>query len=238
MEFTEEQINIKEKVETYARDNKKHIARELTDTNKFPSEDNPVSVFMAGSPGAGKTESSINLIKKFSREDDSVLRIDSDELRSCFVEYNGINSSLFQGATSILASKMQDMALDNKQSFIFDGTLAKIDKAKENISRSIGRGRFVQILYVYQDPIQAWEFVKKRELQDGRHVPKQDFIDQYFAARETVNELKAFFGGQIKVDLLVKNIDGSDQYFRENIDIIDKYVIEKYTRDNLNDMLL
>lgn len=231
--MNEKEISIKERAEAFARDNKKAIAKEVTDPSIFLPDEFPVSVFMAGSPGAGKTESSRNLIKKFTKDGQSVLRIDSDELRSRFEEYNGTNSSLFMYATSILADKIQDFALSNKQSFIFDGTFSNLEKSRGNIERSLSKGRFVQIVYVYQDPTQAWELVKAREIRDGRTVPRDAFITQYFKARENVNLLKKEFGNKIKVDLVVKNIDGTDFSYRENIDIIDSYIPERYTKSDL-----
>lgn len=45
-----------ERASQYARDNGKKISKELTE--RFASEEHPVSIFMAGSPGAGKTEAS------------------------------------------------------------------------------------------------------------------------------------------------------------------------------------
>lgn len=232
-----EEKNIKQRAEEFARKNKKSIAKELTDTKKYLPDEFPVSVFMAGSPGAGKTESSTNLIKRLSGNNHSVLRIDSDELRERFSEYTGNNSSLFIGATSIVADKIHDFALDNKQSFIFDGTLAHLEIARNNIKRSLYKGRFVQIVYVYQDPLQAWNFVKTREMRDGRRVPRDAFIEQYFSARENVNAIKKEFGSDIKVDLVVKNIDGSDFSYRENIDVIDNYIPEKYTRSDLERLI-
>ena len=239
MEFSQEELNIKQAAEEFARQSKKKIAKEITSTLAYPSETNPVSVFMAGSPGAGKTESSKWLITKLAGKEDGILRIDSDDLRNSFKEYGytGGNSHLFQGATSILAEKIHDYAIDNQQSFVFDGTFSHIDKARNNIMRSVNHNRPVQILYVYQDPIQAWEFVKARALKDGREVPKDAFIEQYFKARKTVNILKKEFPS-VKVYLLIKNIDGSTQEYRENIDIIDNYVKEEYTVDALNNMLL
>ncbi|WP_258808472.1 zeta toxin family protein [Pseudidiomarina sp. CB1] len=38
----------------FAKANRTQIARTLTDKLQFPAEKQPVSVFMAGSPGAGK----------------------------------------------------------------------------------------------------------------------------------------------------------------------------------------
>ena len=235
--MTPEELKVKENANAYANAHKEEIAIIATQLDVFLSEENPVSVFMAGSPGAGKTESSKNLIKKFSKNDGKILRIDPDDLRSSIPGYTGDNSYLFHGAVSIIVSKIHDFALKNKQSFVFDGTFSRLEIARENIQRSLKRGRFVQIFYVYQDPLQAWNFVQKRELQEGRRIEKDHFIRQYFAARDNVNLLKKEFGDQIQVDLLVKNIDGSDQYYKENIDIVDNYVKERYTTSTLESML-
>lgn len=228
---------IKEVADEFARLNKKKLARELTDTNRFHPDDIPVTVFMAGSPGAGKTESSKSLIAQFVHNDSAILRIDADELRERIPGYNGNNSSLFQGATSILASKMQDFALQNKQSYIFDGTLTNLVLARENIERNLVRSREVFIVYVYQDPKQAWSFVKAREKKDGRMVPKEAFISQYFQARCNVNSLKQEFGKQVKIYLVVKNIDGSDFNYYENIDVIDNYIPERYSEEQLTQLI-
>ena len=183
---------------SFARKNKKEIAKELTTKDIYPAEDEPVSLFMAGSPGAGKTEASKNLIAEITTDNQKILRIDSDELRARFDAYDGRNSHLFQGAVSILVDCILDFAFKNKQSFVLDGTLSNIVIARKNIERSLKkkRNRYVQILYVYQNPIKAWEFVQARERLEGRKILKNDFIKQYFAAREVVNSLKGEFQNQ------------------------------------------
>jgi UDP-N-acetylglucosamine kinase len=234
--MSEDDNCIIEKANAEARELKKEYAHAFCDVGKFPPDLTPVSVFMAGSPGAGKTESSQNLIKQLSGEH-SVLRIDGDEFRELFPDYNGSNSSLFQAAVTIIAEYIQDCALNNKQSFIFDGTLTNLVKARENIERSLRRGRFVQIVYVYQDPLLAWKFVKEREKKDGRNIPIVDFIQKYFQARENANLLKEEFGDRISVDLIVKNNDNSDLFYKENIDLIDRYVPERYSESKLSQVL-
>jgi len=237
MDLSKEELKIKTEGDAFANSHKNEIAKEATDINIFLPEINPVSVFMAGSPGAGKTESSKNLIEKFSADGRRIIRIDPDELRSKIPGYTGRNSFLFHGAVSTLVARIHDLALKNNQSFILDGTFSKVDIGRQNIERSLSRKRFVQILYVYQDPIQAWNFVQERELKEGRRIEKEHFIIQYFASHDSVNCLKKEFGEKIKVDLLVKNIDGSDRYYKENIDLIDNYVQESFTVESLKDML-
>ena len=229
-------LEIVEQSKTEARKLKKQIAAQYCNKKDFPSDAEPVSVFMAGSPGAGKTESSQNLIRTLS-DNHPVLRIDSDDFRKHLAGYDGSNSHLYQAAASILADYVHDCALDNKQSFVFDGTFSNLDKARQNIERSLSRKRFVQILYVYQDPFQAWEFVRARERKDGRRVPAASFISQYFQARANVNLLKREFGKRIKVDLVMKNIDGSDTAYKENIDQIDSHIPERYSENTLREVI-
>jgi len=81
MTLTNNEAEIQQIAIEFARKNKKSIAKCLTDKNIFVSEENPVSVFMAGSPGAGKTEVSIQLSDGFSDDGTDVLRIDPDESR-------------------------------------------------------------------------------------------------------------------------------------------------------------
>jgi predicted ABC-type ATPase len=180
----------------FARSNKKAIAKRRTDTALYPPEQDPVSVFMAGSPGAGKTEASIALINLFA--DTAILRIDPDELRSEFADYEGGNAWIFQSGVSILVEKILDCAFDQRQSFVLDGTLSNIDVARRNVDRSLRKGRFVQILYVYQNPLLAWDFVKAREEAEGRRIRPEHFVDQYFAARGFTKGAKSPFADFIR----------------------------------------
>lgn len=237
MKLAEKEQRIKSEAERFARKNKKRIARRLTDTQLCRPVDDPVSVFMAGSPGAGKTEASIELIEFFSHDNLDVLRIDADELRQEFPNYTGDNSWLFQSAVSILVEKIHDMALSQRQNFILDGTLTNYEKSRHNIDRSLKKGRPVQILYVYQDPRLAWKFVQARECQEGRRIQPEVFLEQYFAARQVVNRLKMELGPTIKVDLLLKNLDNSHRLYKAGIDEIDNHVPEKYDRESLRALL-
>lgn len=76
MDFSQEELKIKTEADAFANEHKDKIAKEATDVSIFLPEINPVSVFMAGSPGAGKTESSKNLIKKFSVNGRQIIRLE------------------------------------------------------------------------------------------------------------------------------------------------------------------
>jgi hypothetical protein len=138
---------------------------------------------------------------------------------------------------SVLVEKIHDLALEQGQSFLLDGTLSNYDKARDNVKRSLKKGRVVQLLYVYQEPLLAWNFVQAREAAEGRRILKEDFVKQYFAARDVVNRLKQEFAKEIGVDLLLKNNDNSNRMYKAGVDQIDHHIPEKYTRADVVKLL-
>ena len=204
----DEAEKIKLEAEEFARANRQRIARELTDRLIFIPDAIPTSVFMAGSPGAGKTEYSRNLIKILEEKmNHRVIRIDGDELRGRMPGYVGNNSFLFQTAVSLVVERIHDMVLDNKQTFLLDGTFSKYDKAITNIKRSLGKRRQVRVFYVYQKPDVAWAFTKAREKVEGRHIPKDAFIQQFIDSRETIDRIRKDFDNNIVMLLVKKNFE-------------------------------
>lgn len=182
--MTPDEERIEQDAIRFAKANRTEIARRLADPALYVPEEHPVSVFMAGSPGAGRTEASIELLKVKGAEGSRILRIDPDELRAELPGYTGANAWLFQRAVTPLVERIHDLALKQKQSFLLDGTLASYEVAARNVGRSLGKARTVQILYVYQEPELAWRFVQARESAEGRRIEPADFVRQYFAARE------------------------------------------------------
>ena len=183
---------IESKALAQAKAMKKTFAKKFID--HLPEEESAVSVFMAGSPGAGKTETAKNIIKQFKTEHNAnVVHIENDELRKQFGDYNGINSPLFQKPATILVEAIHDRALKQKVSFVLDSTLSSLTKAKSNIERSLSKNRYVLIIFVYQEPAQAWKLVKAREIVEGRRVPKDVFIEQFINSQLVVSELKKLF---------------------------------------------
>ena len=148
MDFSQEQQEVIDKAKNHAKSVKRQFAKSFTDKTVYKPDEDPVSVFMSGSPGAGKTEVSKQLIARYESEGNgNILRIDPDELRVEFEDYNGKNSFLFQGAVSLLVEKIHDLALKQKQSFILDGTLSKYEVACTGELEIVGE-RGVPICYL------------------------------------------------------------------------------------------
>ncbi|PKG36980.1 zeta toxin family protein [Psychromonas sp. Urea-02u-13] len=211
--------------------NKKKIAKKLVDS--LPEEESPVSVFMAGSPGAGKTEVAKSLVESFGG---NTLRIDNDELRNEFEGYTGGNSHLFQSAATRLVEAVHDRALKKKVSFILDTTLSCYEVAKKNIERSLNKDRAVMIIFVYQSPQNAWAFVQAREKVEGRRVPPDVFVKQFIDSQLVVNKLKAEFQKQIRVEVLVKDLTEQKAYHC-NVSTVDQYLENKYNTASLNSIV-
>ncbi|HHX34653.1 MAG TPA: AAA family ATPase [Gammaproteobacteria bacterium] len=223
---------LEEKAAHDARKRKKSYARSVVD--HLESEVQPVSVFMAGSPGAGKTETARSMREVFKQQvGTSFIHIDNDELRKEFADYNGLNSSLFQKAATIFVEAIHDRALRRNVSFIMDSTLARFDKAKSNIQRSLSKGRFVLIIFVYQSPEQAWELVRAREIVEGRRVPAEVFINQFIESQVTVALLKQQLGDKIELMFVEKNVKTEHEAIYLDVSDIDVLLVEKYTHSQL-----
>ena len=80
-EITSDEAEISDRAKVFARKNGKSISAELTDVEMYPSDPIPVSVFMAGSPRAGKTEASKALLENVEKKGTRTVRIDPNELR-------------------------------------------------------------------------------------------------------------------------------------------------------------
>jgi len=210
------------------------VAR-FCDPIKYPDDSHPTSVFMAGSPGAGKTEFSKRLLTKIGQ---GVIRIDPDEIRDLIPQYTGGNAHLFQYAVNIGVDKIFYHALAHNQNFILDGTMANFKKAYENIERTLKQRDFVEIFYLFQDPAIAWGFTKKRELVEHRNITKETFIRAFFGSKETVAKIKETFKERIKLNLVIKNFTNNQEEFLENIEKIDSHLKQSYNIDELERILL
>ena len=238
--MTPRERSIAERAVSFAKANRTRIARDLACLTRYPGEEYPVSVFMAGSPGAGKTEVSKSFVNLMEAHGAKTLRIDPDDFRDYFPEYNGANSSLFQRGVTIMVERAIDLVYQQRQSFLLDGTLANLDVARKNIQRALGKKhRSVQIMYVYQKPELAWEFVLAREAVEGRNIPCVEFVRQFYASKATVCQLKREFLEKIQVDVILKNTDGNDAEIGIDLstDEIDELVRQPYHPEQLEQIL-
>lgn len=229
IEMTPEEREIHGAAIAWAKANRTRFSADFTSVEKYPGEKNPVALFMAGSPGAGKTEASKALVEEVG----AFLRIDPDDFRTHIPGYTGQNSWLMQDAVSLLVERVLDRVFKQKQSFLLDGTLSSLGVAERNIERCIQHGRAVQIIYVYQEPHLAWNFVQAREHQEARRIPPERFVHQFFASRDVVDALKVKFGPDIKIDVILKDIDGTHRRYFANVSSLNHVAPLQYSREEV-----
>lgn len=140
--------------------------------------------FLAGSPGAGKSEIAQTLSKA-----KNIDVIDTDEIRKICPYYSGKNSDLFQKASSKGVSILLDTAFKNDYSFILDGNFAEYRLQDENINRAKKRDYKIEIYFIYRPLELAKEYTKIREEKEGRKVPENIFYQKFLDSIKTVNKI-------------------------------------------------
>lgn len=197
------------------------------------SETVPISIFMAGSPGAGKSEIVGGIVGNFKQKP---LVIDADRIRTIFQGYNGENSYIFQQAAVIGVNTLFYFAVKHSLNFILDATFA-YEKATQNVEQCLLKNRTVIIDYIFQDPVVAWNVTKAREQKEGRHVPREVFIDTFCQSRENVNAVKERFGNKIELNLFVRNADSNQSRQKLNIQTLDPHLPRVYSKDELDSII-
>ncbi|OGJ54030.1 hypothetical protein A2880_02155 [Candidatus Peribacteria bacterium RIFCSPHIGHO2_01_FULL_49_38] len=219
----------------WVKKNKQLILERFADPKKFLKEEHPLTIFMAGSPGAGKTETARALIKRLPLP---VVHIDADAIRAMIPGFDGSNASVFQAAATVGVEKLYDHVLAKGLSVIVDTTFTPFAKARSNVTRSINKGRAILIIYVYQDPVQAWKFTKARELVEGRVIPRTSFIKQFLEAPHCVNRMVRECGEAVQAYVVRKDVltHKSQEYF-ELVQNIENVMQFGYTVHDLERLL-
>ena len=139
------------------------------------------------------------------------------------VGYTGNNAHCFQRAATNAVNKVYDHALQHKQSALLDGTFT-YGNWRENIDRSLTKGRLVEIYYLYQDPVVAWDYVEKRRKAQGRAVPKDVFVEDYYKSMENVKAAKQLYGNKITLYFAKNNNNKALEYIKIDVQDIDSYL--------------
>ena len=214
----------------YAKENKKVLISSITDGKE--KEEEKTAIFVAGSPGAGKTEAAQTLTALNS----NLCVIDADKFRELFPGYVGNNSDEFQRGSALLVDAALDLVLKKGYSFILDGNFATF-KVNQNIERALKKNYNVLVYYVYQDPFIAWDFTKKREEVEGCFVPKERFINAFFQSRKNLMRVKKQFQEKVTINILVKDFQNTISDFLMDIDNVELALPISYTKERLEEEL-
>jgi len=232
-DISSEEDVLSENAHRWIRENETLLIDHFASPRSHEADEVPVTLFMAGSPGAGKTEVSRRLVRRFAKKP---VRIDADEIRALCPGYEGHNAHLFQKAANKGVNTLYDHSLKHGLNVILDGTFA-YGNATENIGRSLKRGRKVEIFLVQQDPVVAWDFTRKREATEGRRVTKAVFINGWIRSRENVKEVKRTYGDIVDLWLVTQDIQGETVDFKRVVSDVDLHVKSPYTQEDLERLL-
>lgn len=131
-----------------------------------------MAVFMAGIPGAGKTEFAENTIKLAMP---SLVPVEHDKLVEYIKGYLPENYYNFRSAGNVLVTRIFRDCLKNNYPILFDGTLSQ-DKGYKNIELCLKKGYRVTVIYIVQDAQKAWELTQARELVKKRAIERSGFM--------------------------------------------------------------
>lgn len=226
---------ISEQAVNHVKLHAKELIGQFANLKDYPSSTNPQAIFMAGCPGAGKTEFSKGWIEEFNKDEPEakIVRIDADEVREKIPQYDGTNSTEIQGASALGVQKLFDQVKKHRQSFILDGTFSNLKLATQNIESCIKRDFKTGVFYIYQDPLVAWDFTKKRERLEGRFVPKDFFIESLFSSYENVDKVKEIYKDKVTLYLVIKDIQNKVKKTVFNIERVADYLKIPYNRQSL-----
>ena len=158
--------------------NQDKVVRQFFKDNK-PTE-GKIAFFMAGIPGAGKTEFTDNAINEGSPE---LISIEHDQLVEYIEGYKPEEYYNYRKAGSGLVTRIFEECLHHGYAFVFDGTLSH-ENGIRNINKCFKQGYAVVVVYIVQTPDVAWELTQARELVKKRAIEKKGFI-------ETCNKINA-----------------------------------------------
>ena len=206
------------------------VERIVAETGVEPDAE-PAGIFMAGLPGAGKTELSRNIIIDSGVD---FLRIDMDQIAEMLPGYKPENADEFRKPATQILSELFGYALKHNLNFVMDGTFGS-KQAMLNIERSLNHGFGVKIIYAYQDPKLAWEFTLAREKVEHRAIKFDGFVEAYYKTIYNIKEVGREFGGKITIDIAFKNPDNKVGKWLRDVDAtkIDELLKIEYNKDKL-----
>ena len=228
-----EEYSESERAKKYIRNNRKKLLDKFTNSISPAKETEALTLFLAGAPGAGKTEFA-KVFKSVFLDKNGIVHIDADEIKSFIPQYDGKNSQIYQGASAIGVEKLYDEVLKKNLHVIFDATFSlPLQKTSKNIQRSIDKHRKVWIIFLFQNPEISWNFTKDREIEENRHVPRKVFIKAFLQSGKNVLKVKKTFFKKVTVVLVQKNLKNKLESVNNDATEIE---IEKFIEKSYNNM--
>lgn len=215
----------------WVKNNKKDFIVHMIREAGVSPDSEPGAFFMAGLPGAGKTEISKGIIEDFKVP---MLRIDMDEIAEKIPGYLPENADKFRRPATLLLSEVFSYAIHHNINILMDGTFGS-SKAGENIERCLKHRYSVKIIYVFQKPELAWKFTLAREKVEHRAIKFEGFVDSYYKTISNIKMIGEKYGDKVVIDIAVKDENNQVGEWERNVHFseIDKLLGVEYNKDKL-----
>lgn len=222
-----------EEIITWARANKKRLVKSYLSSREFESHKTPAVIFMAGVPGAGKTEFARRLIPQLVNEP---IHIDMDEIATHFDMYRPKIAHLFRAGATIILERLYEQALKQKIDILMDGTLSH-PKSVQNIERALKNDYSVRIYFISPNPLTAWQKTKEREYVEERAIDTKGFVETYFKLLENLENIQKTFGNKVPMSLVIKDDDNRLKEIIEEVKDINNFTKTTLTPKELLDTI-
>ena len=186
---------------------------------------------MAGIPGAGKTE----FLNRLFGDNTDAVRIDLDEIVKFFPDYSAERYYKYRAAAFIIVDECVVYCRQHSLNFILDGTFG-FKRAVENIRSALKR-HDVTIVYVWKEPVQAWQLTKDRELVQKRAINREGFIESCERVPSNLVKIRTTFGDKVSIVAFKKNKTNDNFQMTQNINIIDDLLNSRYTSKELENLI-
>ncbi len=218
----------------WAKDNRKRLCKEFFWSRNVPSGQK-VALFMAWSPGAGKTEFIKRLLS--DNQESWYYVLDLDEIRWWMPGYNGRNAEKYTKWAIKILEMLFDECVHYEYPFILDGTFTSTGTIDRNIERLIRKNYEVDVFYIHLLPELAWLYTLCRWKEEWRLIPVNRFIHDYYVAPENVCLFAEKYPEKMKIFIVnrtYKNWESPYEIFAfENHmsihNFLDKHAIINYT---------
>ena len=163
------------------------------------------------------------LIDSYLKKNENVINTDEARKEFIDIGYNGTNAAAVHEASSVLGKKALEQLIENgqkdkisfyaggagscktstietlipgirkKSDAIVDGNLSNYSKAAKKIGEYLENRKNVEVAYVYREPLEAWDAVIKRMLNNkselGRAVNSSTFIENTTGSYNTAKRI-------------------------------------------------
>ena len=211
----------------WARKHRKEIISRIVSKFDVDNEKEPLALFGAGIPGAGKTEFFNRLVGK----DDNFVRIDLDEIVKEFPGYSPERYYEYRKAASLILDELFRYCRRNKLNFVLDGTFAH-ERTMENIEKAL-KTHQVGIFFLRQDPLKAWQLTRDREIVTKRGVSRDGFIYACLKIPDNIRNVLKKHGHDLTIVAIKRRNDNVGFDVIRDRREIDHILHKKYTKKEL-----